>query len=802
MPVDLTKYSAADAQAERMIQIYRAAQKRLEILSTQAFNSGALGSKAYYDQQMRLVRSILQEVKLASPAVIHKGIADIYAASSWATLKAGGLDVDAALKYGFNGVNQRAVRILAAQMNAQIVNALTLVGRRTADAFRDAALKEVAAGIAGGAARREVSAQLQQRLIQKGITDAVTGFVDKGGRRWSLEAYTRMVARTTTAEAVTGAAVEQIQLAGSDLVDITSHPHAADMCTPYDGQTFSLTGKTPGYPIADRLPPYHPNCKHRAVASGASFEEFEKQLEAGVKDPSTIPQQAAPPTPGKLAKPKTGTPKAIEAVNSPKTKIPEPELLANDQALWKVAKLTNPPKTSWGSGGTGSYRDFWIKKQTAIDKTKINPMGDGPAILEQRLPKSTRLAEFEAYDWPINPTTGAKMTQEELLTAVKRSGYDGFKVNHPDGGRIHLWRKTKTTSNKSGKPIEYHQFTGGRPKVINPSPEIQELKNAPKVKPKPPAAPEPPKVKTPPAPKPVPEPPAAPKPASPGLFDPDEWIDNFIEEHGKLPTMKMIENAGGTKPKSLLASFKSKYPERVKGLKSAKNPKTPDDADGPVALQKGVPKTPGEGKPFKGITGEALGRKAAASEKSLLKHLWTNGFGSNRTTVGSSFFAYGNGHYRMMNTALRKLRKGVELNANEKRWLPKANRINEFLAKHPAAVHNYEATVYRGIKRRKGGYYRKSVDGMEVGDIYNDPGILSTSHRRGFAESWSKHPDGGDVWKIELPAGWRGLYLKAHRLAEHASEDEIVLPAGMRFRVKAIVQKNGYREITMRAILD
>jgi hypothetical protein len=896
--VNLAGYGAGDAHADKMIQIYRATQRRLEVLAMETLTSGALGSTEYYDRQKRMVKLILSQLQVDQQASIYNGINEIYKATGHAAFNAGNMGLQ------FGGVNQQAVRVLASAMNAKIVNALTLIGRRVDDAFRDAALKEVAAGVAGGLSRRQVSSALQERILKKGITDATTGFVDKAGRRWSLEAYTRMVARTTTREAMTSAVVDQMQQAGSDLITISEHPTEADICTEYAGKTWSLNGLTPGYEQIDQLPPFHPNCIHIVLPAEANFDEFEKQLQEGLEDPSSIPQGAnETPSPAKIKTSKTSS-KSIEsqtdklAAKASKAQ----ELEANDAALWKVSKLSTPPKTTYGTGGTGAYRDFHLTKGEAMKSTSSGPFGDGPAIYDQRLPANARIAEFNAYDWPINPTTGAKMTQDELVTAVKRSGYDGFRVNTKDGGRIHLWRKTSTTKGKApGEPLfDQHKFTGGRPKIVNPSPEIKAIKPAPKlVKPKPkvvkskPVTYKPPKLdpelekmgkaiddykgkhggtlpdagqiqhykdtgsfgipnyKKPKAPGKVSEVKpqlienlekyikqfgdmpdddtiiafwghlddkldpkalkaaykkkhpvtATPKPKLTNPIDIEKYIDDYIEQNDSLPTMKMVKAQGIDKPKNALQAFKTKYPERVKGLKTAKNPKVkPSKHDVSTGAKRPHPSELPEGNSvannsYGGATEKVLGQKSYR----VIKHL------ENEMKNGHLYKAirnYTSGGYQNINPWLRKLAA--------KKARPGTGGVNELhstlldglFKKMPA--NNYKATLYRSAGVKHNGEYAASVKDLRVGAIHVEDGYVSTSYRKQMAWDWKRYSDAPDIWEIEAPPGWKGMNVEDTRTSSNLGEDEIILPRGYRFQIMDIqyVEKSGktWRYIRARLI--
>ncbi len=187
------------------------------------------------------------------------------------------------------------------------VRGFPFVGRRLDDPYRSAALETVGQGLVAQDTRRQVTAQLARRLVTEGTTDALTGFVDRSGRRWSLEAYTSMVARTTTREAVSRGTVNRLAEAGQDLVEISSHAHTADECTPYDGQTFSLEGKTPGYDQLDQLPPFHPNCLHVVTPAAADLAAWEAEVADAIAEtepprtPARKPAARKPRAPRKSA---------------------------------------------------------------------------------------------------------------------------------------------------------------------------------------------------------------------------------------------------------------------------------------------------------------------------------------------------------------------------------------------------------------------------------------------------------------------------------------------------------------------
>ena len=72
----------------------------------------------------------------------------------------------------------------------------------------------------------------------------ITGFYDKAGRKWSAEAYTAMVVRTTAHNAaITAVKTRQQEFGGGDIFQVSSHPAARPLCYPYQGKFFSWSSE-------------------------------------------------------------------------------------------------------------------------------------------------------------------------------------------------------------------------------------------------------------------------------------------------------------------------------------------------------------------------------------------------------------------------------------------------------------------------------------------------------------------------------------------------------------------------------
>lgn len=332
----------SDVIVDDVLRLYRGNIARLEGIVTAGLRRGLdpdrLGTPrqrrgdstaAYRLRQLEQAQAITRELERQGAALGPLIVGRAYRSgvvSVDRVLAAGG--TPARLAGEFGRVHVRAVEALAGNLSASLAEAarqaganvelvfaradalegalpgsgridgVPFLGRRLDDPYRKLALETVAGGAIGLDTRRQVSARLARRLVNSGVTDAVTGFVDRAGRRWPLDVYAGMVARTTTREAMTAATANRLVESGVELVTVSSHPHKADECSEYDGQTFSLTGASTEYPPLDVRPPFHPNCRHVIGPADADLDQFEAELERaaaeGAEAPTDVTASAAP----------------------------------------------------------------------------------------------------------------------------------------------------------------------------------------------------------------------------------------------------------------------------------------------------------------------------------------------------------------------------------------------------------------------------------------------------------------------------------------------------------------------------
>ncbi|MDA8186648.1 MAG: hypothetical protein M0T85_00710 [Dehalococcoidales bacterium] len=146
-------------------------------------------------------------------------------------------------------------------MAGNLRDASQFIGRRVNDVFRQVGLEQTGRKLAAGQTWRD----MKQKVIQGLLDNGQTAFVDRLGRKWRLDTYAEMVARTTTREAASVATINTVQEFGLDLVQVTTHYPTCHLCAPLQGKVFSLSGKDERYPKYgenEARIPRHPNCRH------------------------------------------------------------------------------------------------------------------------------------------------------------------------------------------------------------------------------------------------------------------------------------------------------------------------------------------------------------------------------------------------------------------------------------------------------------------------------------------------------------------------------------------------------------
>ena len=273
---DARKFS--DAEINRLVKFYEQAER--EILDR--LNRALLrGNKTEYLAQMKKnIEAILQQLRDGNRTWCTEAIPRVYSQglySADAMLK----DVGASVKAGFGAIHQQAAQVLAENTYQSLDHVAQLIGRRTEGIYRDLALENIRGSVVGYDTWKQVANRYREQLAEQGVT----GFRDAAGRNWNMRSYAQMVARTTTMEAHLQGTANRLVEQGHDLIKVSTHGGACELCQPWQGKVLSVTGKTKGYPTLEEAKAaglFHPNCRHAYglyIDLDKEIEELDKKVD-------------------------------------------------------------------------------------------------------------------------------------------------------------------------------------------------------------------------------------------------------------------------------------------------------------------------------------------------------------------------------------------------------------------------------------------------------------------------------------------------------------------------------------------
>jgi len=253
---DVRRFS--DAEIERLIKFYEQAER--EILDR--LNRALLrGNKTEYLEQMKKnIEAILQQLREGNRTWCTEAIPRVYTEglkNADAMLK----DAGVTLKAAFGAIHQQAAQVLAENTYQRLDDVVQVIGRQVNDIYRELALENVRGTVVGYDTWQQTARRFREQLAERGVT----GFKDRSGRMWNMRTYTEMVARTTTMEAHLQGTANRLVEQGHDLVKVSTHLGACELCQPWQGKILSITGKTEGYPTMEEAKAeglFHVNCRH------------------------------------------------------------------------------------------------------------------------------------------------------------------------------------------------------------------------------------------------------------------------------------------------------------------------------------------------------------------------------------------------------------------------------------------------------------------------------------------------------------------------------------------------------------
>ena len=287
---------AVDQPSEHLARIFKDGTRTLTKRIHELESAGR--STAHAQAALRSSMLEIRKMRLASdgwirenvPAQYRKGWTKAFDSTMYQTPAGFG----GAVKYeNFAMINARAVEQVAMSMKNRMDAALLQVGRQVNDVYRAASLDRIAQRLITGETIRETSKGLAADIYQR---TGVPHFTDAAGRRWKLDNYATMVARTTTREATTMGTLARAKAGGYTLIQLSEHHPTCELCAPLQGLVYTMDRNDKRYPQwQNDYCPVHPNCLHVAHVY---IDKFDSNREKTLKrsqafDPNRDPRPLA-----------------------------------------------------------------------------------------------------------------------------------------------------------------------------------------------------------------------------------------------------------------------------------------------------------------------------------------------------------------------------------------------------------------------------------------------------------------------------------------------------------------------------
>lgn len=208
-------------------------------------------------------QAIVERLQVLGPDAVTSLLDEAAAAVA----KAASAEVTATLT---PATNSPAVAALARQTIGQLQGTHLQILRTIPDIYRQVVAETSAPGVVtGSVTRRQAAARALDRFAAKGVT----GFVDRAGRRWELETYAEMTARTASGRAMIQGRLDTYQADGRDVVIVSDAPEECKVCRVFEGKLLSISGRSVGQTVggkrvidsvsgAQAKGLHHPNCRH------------------------------------------------------------------------------------------------------------------------------------------------------------------------------------------------------------------------------------------------------------------------------------------------------------------------------------------------------------------------------------------------------------------------------------------------------------------------------------------------------------------------------------------------------------
>jgi hypothetical protein len=273
-----------DELVNELISIYeQAARKMIAYLSTVDFYS--LSNPNSVERE---INKILVTADEQASSWVKKAIEEAYktgaAYAIYCLGDARSLTISKELVNLDHPLAKMAIKTIAETTYADLL----LMTQNTRQRIKDTITKVVIENMKNkelGRSAREISNQIIKDLREQAMKDVSFSIVDRAGKHWTVESYSKMIARTKIMQAQIDGTVNESLTREAFYGVISSHGSKHASCARWEGRIVKLDGTAPGdFPLLSTLRMrgsgiFHPNCKHH-VLPFRTFDILPSQIKA------------------------------------------------------------------------------------------------------------------------------------------------------------------------------------------------------------------------------------------------------------------------------------------------------------------------------------------------------------------------------------------------------------------------------------------------------------------------------------------------------------------------------------------
>jgi hypothetical protein len=268
-------------------------------------------------------------------------------------------------------------------------------------------VKDDVEAMAKKAVQTEASRGELSRTVRDYLRDQIGQgeFLEIKGRTYKMNKYAELVGRTTMRDAQTAATLDLCHQYENDLVQVSSHGTVCEICAQYEGKVYSISGKTPGYPMLDARTPFHPNCEHSLLPTSleAIAEEPTKEVIPKWKPSMTLEQADL-----------WAKDSIVKDILYHKTDIGSVNFITKDGFV--VSEYG-------GYYGKGIYMASIPEKGYGTELLELKINIKNPIVYDEEIGLKS-FAWNKERGWPLGAVNGASLT-----SYVEHLGYDSIRIN-------------------------------------------------------------------------------------------------------------------------------------------------------------------------------------------------------------------------------------------------------------------------------------------------------------------------------------------------------------------------------------